>query len=76
MRLQHSLHDGTTARDLLEELVSQNAELQNVVFEAPGKLTPHITLVLNGRFLELTGGLDTELHDGDYLRIMLAMSGG
>jgi molybdopterin converting factor small subunit len=76
-RLKREVRDGATVRDLLVEIASQDRELQAVLFDAQtGRLTPHISVVLNGRFLELAGGLDTELHTGDNLRLMLAMSGG
>jgi molybdopterin converting factor small subunit len=63
--------------DLLQELVSQDSELRDVLFDSrTGRLTPHVNVVLNGRFLEVSGGLNTVLHSGDDLRLMLAMSGG
>ena len=52
-------------------------EVRKVLFEADtGRLAGYIALVLNGRFVELSGGLDTELKSGDTLRLMPGFSGG
>jgi hypothetical protein len=77
VRLERAIGTDCTVRDLLQELVSENSELCEVLFDRrTGKLTPHVSVVLNGRFLELAGGLDAGLQPGDDLRLMLAMSGG
>ncbi len=75
--LEREVSDGAMVRDLLEEIASQNQELKEVLFDAKtGRLTSHISLTLNGRFLELTGGLEARLKGGDTIRLMPSIGGG
>ena len=75
--LEREVSDGATVRDLLEEIASQNEEFKEVLFDARSqRLAGHISLILNGRFLELAGGLETQLMPGDTLRLMPGFSGG
>ena len=75
--LEREMSDGATVRDLLEEITSQNQEFKEVLFDAKtGRLAGHISLILNGRFLELAGGLETKLRPGDTIRLMPGFSGG
>ena len=75
--LEKEVNDGATVRDLLEEISSRNPEFKETLFDAgTGNLAVHISLILNGSFLELTGGLEARLKPGDTIRLMLAFSGG
>ena len=75
--LEREVSDGATVRDLLEEIASQNQEFNEVLFDAKtGSLAGHISVILNGRFLELAGGLEAKLRPGDTIRLMPAFSGG
>lgn len=75
--LECELEDGTTIRDLLEQIISDRQDVRKIVFEADtGRLAGYLALVLNGRFVELSGGLDTELKAGDSVRLMPGFSGG
>ena len=75
--LEREVSDGTTVSDLLEDVTSQNQELQEVLFDTQtGRLTGYVTLILNGRLLELAGGLEAELRPGDTLRLMPTLAGG
>lgn len=75
--LEKELSDGTTVSDLLEDVTSQNQELKQVLFDTQtGRLTGYVTLILNGRLLELAGGLEAELEPGDTLRLMPTLAGG
>jgi molybdopterin converting factor small subunit len=75
--LEREVTQGTTVGDLLAELISQNRELRDVCFDPQsGRPTGHVTFVLNGRFLELAGGLEAELSPGDTIRLMPTLGGG
>ena len=75
--LEREVSDEATVRDLLEEMTSQNHEFKKVLFNAKtGRLAGYIAVILNGRFLELTGGLETKLKAGDTIRVMPGFSGG
>ncbi len=75
--VEEEVADGTTVRDLLEEVASRNRELREAFFDTDrGRLAGHIAIVLNGRLLELSGGLDTTLKPGETIRRMPGFSGG
>ena len=75
--LEVEVNDGATVRDLLEEIASQNQEFQDVLFDAKtGRLAGHIALILNGRLVELAGGLEATLSPGDTIQLMPGFSGG
>jgi len=75
--LEREVRDGTTVRDILEEIALQNQEFKEILFDArTGRLAGYIGLILNGRYLELAGGLDTRLKPGDTIRLMPGFSGG
>ena len=75
--LEREVTDGVTVRDFLDEIAAHNREFHEGLFNAStGKLASHISLILNGRFLELSGGLEARLKPGDTIRLMLGFSGG
>jgi molybdopterin converting factor small subunit len=75
--LEREVSDGATVRELLEEITTQNQEFKDVLFNTKtGKLAGHVGLILNGRFLELAGGMETQLKPGDTLRLMPGFTGG
>jgi molybdopterin converting factor small subunit len=75
--LEKDVADGVTVRDLLEEMTSQNQKLGRVLFdERSGRLAAHVRVILNGRVLELAGGLEAKLKDGDTIRLVAGIGGG
>ena len=77
LTMEKEIGDGATIRDLLEEFAAQNAELGELLFNAKtGRLTGHVTVILNGRLLELAGGLDAKLRSGDSIRLLPTIAGG
>ena len=75
--LDTEVSDGATVMELLLEITSQNQEFGEVLFDAQtGRVAGYISLILNGRLLELAGGLEAELRPGDTLRLTPAFSGG
>lgn len=75
--LERKVGHETTVRKLLEQVTSENRELEPVLFNATtGQLGGHICLILNGRLVELTGGMETKLRPGDTVLLMPGLSGG
>jgi molybdopterin converting factor small subunit len=75
--LEREIGDGATVRELFEEIAGQNRAVKEALFDArTGRLAGQISALLNGRFLELAGGLDAELKGGDTVRLMFIPSGG
>ena len=69
--------DGMSVRELVEEIAARNRALGELLFDPEtGRWTGHVSLILNGRFLELSGGLEARLRDGDVLRVMPVFAGG
>jgi molybdopterin synthase sulfur carrier subunit len=74
--LEQESAEGDTVRDLLERLTADHPSLGSLLYDSDGKLAVHISIIINNRLLELTGGLDTELQAGDRVRLLPAFSGG
>ena len=68
---------GTTAGDLLRELESTHAELEGRLVDEAQETTAGQTVVsLNEKNIKHRDGLDTELEDGDVVRIVPSVYGG
>jgi len=75
--LEKTVEDGTTVGDLLEDLTSHNPEFRKVLFSTgTGRVVGYISVILNDRFLELSGGMEARLKPGDTVRLMPGFSGG
>ena len=74
---QVDVAEGETVRDLLTRLGVENDKFRHFVFD-PGTLTlaEGIIIVLNGRLLDLVGGLAARLNHGDQLEIVPGFAGG
>jgi molybdopterin converting factor small subunit len=71
------LRDGTTVRSLLAELAAGSERYERLVYDLEGqRLREYVTLIVNGRVVELAGGLDRELEPGDELLLLPGFSGG
>jgi molybdopterin converting factor small subunit len=74
--LEREVVDGTTVRDLLEQLAADHPSFGHILYDTEGKLAVHISIIINNRLFELSGGLVTKLHAGDTVRLLPAFSGG
>ena len=75
--LERDVATGVTVGGFLEDMTLQSQELKEVLFDdRTGRLVSHIIVIKNGRLLELSGGLEAELEDGDTLRLMASIAGG
>jgi molybdopterin converting factor small subunit len=71
------LREGATLRSLLEEKAADSASFQRLVYDLEGRrLREYVTLIVNGRVVELAGGLDRKLEPGDELLLLPGFSGG
>jgi len=80
-RSQHLIMDmavsgGETVRQLLSRLAQEHPDFAARAFDAPGTPSTLMSLFLNDLFLELAGGLDVALSDGDSLTLIPAWEGG
>jgi molybdopterin converting factor small subunit len=68
--------DGTV-RALLVGLAADSAKFRELVYDpVEQRLKEYATLILNGRTIELAGGLDAPLKAGDELLLLPGFSGG
>lgn len=68
---------GTTARQLLDEMLRRYPALRHELLDEQGNLYAHVHIFVNGRdapFLE--NGMDTELFAGDTIGVFPAVGGG
>ena len=68
---------GETVNDLIEHLLSRyGRKARQALYDSEGELDPVIQILLNGERWVTHDRLDTVLHDGDDVVIMLMLAGG
>jgi len=68
---------GETVSDLLEYLVTRyGRKAKQVLYNKDGDFDPMVQVLLNGREWVTNDKLDTALHDGDDIILMMMMAGG
>ena len=66
-----------TVRALLESKAAESDAFERLVYDAEGRrVREFVALILNGRVIELAGGLDRKLEPGDELLLLPGFSGG
>jgi molybdopterin converting factor small subunit len=69
--------DGRSVKDLLERLAAKYRYFGDVALDRDTReLTGTVAVFHNGRALELSNGLETELSDGDTLTFVPVIAGG
>mgnify|MGYP001556010694 CR=1 FL=1 len=77
LTLVQEVSEGATVRQVLEAIAADNRPFRELVFPAKtGRLADYIMLLLNGRLIELSGGMEAEVRPGDTLRLIPGFSGG
>ena len=77
LTLTRDVGEGTTVRQVLEAIGADNQAFRELVFRDDGEQLPgYIMLLLNGRLIELAGGMEAEVRPGDTLRLIPGFSGG
>jgi len=74
--LSVELKEGSTVKDLLDDLISTRQRLKSAVFDESGKVREYVILMKNRKNIESLGGLDTELAEGDEVAILPPVAGG
>lgn len=66
-----------TVRSVLAYLASRSEAFSRLVYDAEtDHIRDYVALVLNGRMVELVGGLEAQLRAGDRLLLIPGFSGG
>jgi sulfur-carrier protein len=74
--LSVELKDGSTVKDLLDDLISTRQRLKSAVFDESGKVREYVILMKNRKNIESLGGLGTELAEGDEVAVLPPVAGG
>ena len=74
--LSLELKEGSTVKDLLDDLISTRQRLKSAVFDESGKVREYVILMKNRKNIESLGGLDTELAEGDEVAVLPPVAGG
>nr|KJR72684.1 MAG: molybdenum biosynthesis protein MoaD [Vulcanisaeta sp. AZ3] len=67
-RLVVDLPEGSTVIDLIKSLHKVNKEIPGLLLRN-GNLNDNFIIIVNGRDIQWLNGLNTRLHDGDYVLI-------
>jgi len=70
------LVEGATVRDFLLEIFKYVDESFGKFVLPEGRLNDVMTILKNGKNINLLGGLDTEIEDGDVISVMHPSIGG
>jgi molybdopterin converting factor small subunit len=66
-----------TVRALLEGKAAESDDFERLVYDLEGRrVREFVALIVNGRVIELAGGLDRKLEPGDELLLLPGFSGG
>ena len=68
---------GETVNDLIEHLVGRyGRQARQALYDRDGQLDPVVQILLNGEQWVTHDRLDTALHDGDDVMLVLMLAGG
>lgn len=74
--LSVELKEGSTVKDLLDNLISTRQRLKPAVFDETGKVREYVILMKNRKNIESLDGLETLLAEGDEVAILPPVAGG
>ncbi len=75
--LQEHIDKGATFEHLLNHLVASYPALTDtLIHPATQQLNDDIIVIINGKFLDLVGGLQTQLRHGDNIQFLPVIPGG
>lgn len=74
--LSVELKEGSTVKDLLDDLISTRQRLKPAVFDETGKVREYVILMKNRKNIESLDGLETVLSEGDEVAILPPVAGG
>ena len=75
--LEEKWEGNLTVRGLLERLAERYPEFGQATYDSEkGRLTGQVSIVINGHFLEVSGGLDRVLEPGGVVVFLPAFAGG
>jgi molybdopterin synthase sulfur carrier subunit len=76
MDLSVDLNDGSTIKDLLDNLSASRQRLRSAVFDDSDNVREYVILMKNRKKIDPLSGLKTELTEGDEVAILPPVAGG
>jgi sulfur carrier protein ThiS len=77
LRLEQEVEEGQTVRQLLLNIASRYPRFELQVFDRSVQyLNEQVIVLYNGKLLEIAGGLETCLRNGDLLTFVPVIQGG
>lgn len=74
---QFKLEDGSTIKDLLDEMVKVHPKVKDILFDANGGLMSHIHFFINEKSqIDQDAMLKIKLKDGDIVSVFPSIGGG
>jgi MoaD family protein len=68
---------GETVGDLIDHLITRyGRKVRQALYDSQGQLDPVVQILLNGEQWVAHDRLDTALHDGDEVMLLLMLAGG
>jgi len=71
-----SLEEGSTIRDLLDNLSASHHGFRSTIFDESGQIKEYAILMKNRKNIDSRSGLETKLSDGDAVAILTPVAGG
>jgi molybdopterin synthase sulfur carrier subunit len=74
--LNIEVKEGSTIKELLDDLISSRQRLKSALFDESGQIREYVILMKNRKNINSMGGLDTPLAEGDEVAILPPVAGG
>ena len=75
--LEETIEEGATIGDLIRKLGNEHQAFGDIIFDTKtDKLSGNVMIVLNDRIVEALKGLDTNIEDGDIIKLLPVIAGG
>ena len=69
--------EGATVGNVIRKLADEHQAFGDIIFDTKtDKLSGYVAIVLNDRLLEALKGLDTNIKDGDIIKLFPVIAGG
>lgn len=74
--LNVDLNEGSTVKDLLDNLSTSRQGLRSAIFDDSGNVREYVILMKNRKKIDYLSGLETALAEGDEVAILPPVAGG
>ena len=68
--------EGNKINDFVDTLDETYGDIRERIFESDGRVRPYINLFVGSKNIESLEGLNTKVHNGDTVALLLSRAGG